>query len=230
MELEKDKKTIPPGYNTVYDAINYYDENRIKYQMAYKKLYNGQIDSKDDKLLIKYKKNGLEHDVQIEIIACFDYYSGIWLWSWADHPYSRYAGFKKPNDYAKKLLQYGLTIPGENLMREHFINSRIYLNTNIQLEVQLALVSYILKKPIVITIDGIVENEKMPLPVKYDYQSSKKYGFIHICVLNEIPTNLIKNRDKDRNSKNRNNMSHDTTDNEHTNSGNSSNSNSDDNN
>jgi len=57
--------------------------------------------------------------------------------------------------YSKKILNYGLNIENSKL-RDHFVNSKIFINSNPQLDVHLALILYVLKKQLIVATQRTV--------------------------------------------------------------------------
>ena len=90
-----------------------------------------------------------KRDFEFEILGYYDDNNKIWLWSWLFPDFS-----KEQNKLSTDLLKYGLDLePGTN-MAEHamlksmLVNSRIRLYDSIELDVHLAILSYILKQKI----------------------------------------------------------------------------------
>lgn len=115
----------------------------------------------------------------MEYVGNFDTQVGLWVWSWANS--GSKLGIIKDGKI-RKLLNYGLNIPNDNLIREHLVNSRCVFNSNIQYDVHIALISYITKMPIILCYDNIrifYEKNEIILIDKNDIEYS---GIIEVFI------------------------------------------------
>ena len=93
---------------------------------------------KDDAIIYKNKAS---------LLGLFDVVNNTWLWSWSLPLYS----YDETND-ARSILNYGLMLePMTNLnihnyIKPHLINSRLYFENDIFLDIHLGLSLYIIKK------------------------------------------------------------------------------------
>ena len=130
-------------------ALLYYDEQNNKYlnlintkNYKIKKIQEVNLESG----IIKFNK---KYEFYYEILGYFDNQHNIWIWSWV-----------LPNldneltIISKDLLIYGLKLEYNRDNLEHsiikslLVNSRILLEDFIQLEIYLAIISYIIKNKI----------------------------------------------------------------------------------
>lgn len=132
-------------------------ENSLK-QLVKKALLNYDIKNEKFKDILKtkeyiYKKdsatlefNNLSKKFKFNILGIFDYSKKIWIWSWLVPSYS-YNHIL----YAKKLLDYGIKINPEKVdveflfIKTQLVNSRFLLDDILQLDIHLAIISYLLK-------------------------------------------------------------------------------------
>jgi hypothetical protein len=135
----------------IISALKHFDEQNIKY-LNLINTQNININIKSLNLydlnanLIIFYENTDEYSFNYELLGYFDNQTNIWIWGWV-----------LPNiDYDKtnicrNLLNYGLKLEPNTNSDEHYIlksfllNSRILLEEHIQLEINLAIISYILK-------------------------------------------------------------------------------------
>jgi len=117
--------------------------------------YKNLIDIKDVEMkyennmfTINFKENdNIVDSKKASLLGVFDTNSKLWLWSWAVPSFSYDETFD-----SQKILQYGLHLePRTNsdihyYIKPHLINSRLYFENNIFLDIQLALSLYISKK------------------------------------------------------------------------------------
>ena len=111
--------------------------------------YKETINSKE--YIYKKENNTLEfHKLnkkyKFNILGMFDYSKKIWIWSWLIPNYSYQHIF-----YIKKLLDYGIKLNPPKTEKEflwvktQLVNSRFLIDNNIQLNIHLAIISYLLK-------------------------------------------------------------------------------------
>jgi hypothetical protein len=124
----------------------YYDNKNNEYKKFIK---SNNVEWNSDKLEINFKK--MKKKFKYEILGAFDNQSKIWLWGWM------FPGIKKDKTIlVKKLLNYGLDIDADETknkgdestmfyVRTQLINSRFLLDDQIQLDIHLALASYLIK-------------------------------------------------------------------------------------
>lgn len=127
----------------IKDKLDILDKSKSKY----KDFISIKDIEKEDKKII-FKKNGEEiYTGKFSYLGIFDLKSRIWLWAWC------YPGLNF-NDTAesREILKYGLMLePSTNSLvhtyiKSHLINSRLYFENEIFLDIQLGLCLYILKK------------------------------------------------------------------------------------
>ena len=129
-------------------------ENSLK-QLVKKALLNYDIKNEKFKEILKtkeyiYKKdlefNNLNKKFKFNILGIFDYSKKIWIWSWLVPSYS-YNHIL----YTKKLLDYGIKLNPEKVdieflfIKTQLVNSRFLLDDILQLDIHLAIISYLLK-------------------------------------------------------------------------------------
>ena len=145
----------------IFYILYYMDNNNIKFfikdkldildksKSKYKDLLNIKdvIFKIEDKKII-FKKNGEElYTGKYSYLGLFDLKSKIWLWAWC-YPELTF------NDTieSRQILNYGLQLePSTNsevhhYIKSHLINSRLFFENEIFLDIHLGLSLYILKK------------------------------------------------------------------------------------
>ena len=133
----------------VRSALEYYDENTIKFydQIHSFKYYKinkqiGEITFFDqDKKLIK--------NTSYEIIGKYIHKQNIWTWGWSIPVLQ-----KNLNKISKKILLYALELESiDNALKTEFITSRYQISNPIQMEIHVALASFLSKQPCVFRLD-----------------------------------------------------------------------------
>lgn len=113
--------------------------------------YNNFINDKDiivdeESSIITFKNIENKNTFKFSKLGVFDMNTSLWLWTWAIPGYN----IREIKD-AKLILDYGLTLePQSNSMihfyiKPHLINSRLYFESNIFLDIHLGLCLYISK-------------------------------------------------------------------------------------
>jgi len=107
-----------------------------------KKLFDAPI----NQLVIKDNKDKILGNFNVELLGFFDIKTKVWIWSWV-MPFLK----KNLSVQCKYLLKYGLNLePTDTENNDIYYlklilsNSRIMIRDNIQLEILLAIVSYLL--------------------------------------------------------------------------------------
>jgi len=138
--------------NVILSSLNYYDTSLEKYSKLLKYKRELVYDDVKNSYVIKFLNidNNIVFSSKCEIIGKYDLLNGFWLWAWADNDYEGTI-----MQYSKKILNYGLNIENSKL-RDHFVNSKIFINSNPQLDVHLALILYILKKQLIVATQKTV--------------------------------------------------------------------------
>ena len=134
----------------VTTSLKYFDENSEKYEGVLKHaIYIKYIPAENDmsyNIIVYYDKNKKEiFRSRYEIIGLYNSDVNTWTWSWA------IPTFKKNNTgTARKLLNYGLMLdPSIKYLKTELITSRFRVADLVQLDIHVAIASYISKNPFV---------------------------------------------------------------------------------
>jgi hypothetical protein len=146
--------------------LNYDKQNKKNKNILLSKKYLNDI--KKNELFF----SELNKTFTYNILGIFDNIKKIWIWGWLSPNY-----YTNEIQYTKKLLDYGIKIsPDETdikqeklYLKSQFTNSRFLLNDIIQLELHLALSSYLLK-----------DNFDFIYPVKKYLDNKDKENYISI--------------------------------------------------
>lgn len=149
--------------NIINKVLEKYDENMEKYDKFLKKIKYYKF--KTNKIIFYDEKKNLVNSSRIEMLSIYFNNNNIWSWIWAI-PYIK-------NDQTKlsrNLLNYGLNINIDNFdnifLKNFLITSRINLNNPLQLDIYIALSSYLLKYPLII-------------PIEYNFNDKKEEYYIY---------------------------------------------------
>lgn len=135
----------------IINSLEYYDKNRDKYAKFFAKIkhYSMIQDDKDtghNTIIFYDKYNNELLRSTYEIMGIYTNFSNTWAWAWAD-PLLQ----KNKTYISKKILNYGLNIesPNEIFLKTELITSRFRIVIDVQLEVHIAIASYISKTPLI---------------------------------------------------------------------------------
>jgi len=124
-------------------AITHYDNQNLKYY-DFIKSQNATVNLKDNEISF-FLNDDKTFNSDIEILGYFDNRTNIWIWGWM------LTGLLNTN-ISRDLLNYGLKLEiGLTNTNEHFfiksllVNSRILVEDDIQLEINFAIYSYLMK-------------------------------------------------------------------------------------
>ena len=134
----------------VTTSLKYFDENSEKYEgvlkhATYIKYFPAENDMANN-IIVFYDKNKNEiFKSRYEIIGLYNSDVNTWTWSWA------IPTFKKNNTgIARKLLNYGLMLdPSVKYLKTELITSRFRVADLVQLDIHVAIASYISKNPFI---------------------------------------------------------------------------------
>lgn len=127
-------------------ALEYYDNQN---SINHKYLFNSYILNKEENKVViidEINNNNIKLEANYEILGLFDYQTKVWIWAWL-LPYLKLDNMI----IAKKLLDYGLKLEPSSNNNDHYyiksqlINSRILIENNIELDIHLAVISYLVK-------------------------------------------------------------------------------------
>ena len=126
-------------------SFSYYDKQNDEYK---KYIDNDDIELEMDKSTILFKKYNKKF--KYEALGVFDNSTNIWIWAWLMPFFER-----SKKKISEDLLYYGLKLepklggvnndPVEFYLKTQLVNSRFLLDDNFQLELHLALASYLAK-------------------------------------------------------------------------------------
>ena len=163
----------------ITNALIHYDKNSERYQKLYNKFKHYSYEFKDSDIehnvIIFYDDDKKEiFRSKYEIIGIYYNLYDLWTWSWSVPDLNKNSVF-----ISRKILNYGLDIPPtkEDLfMKTELVTSRFRITNEVQLDIHIAIASYISKNPM---LYKIVQNLDTP------YSSSDG--------LNPVDTNVSKN-------------------------------------
>lgn len=166
-------KTGSTAINLIPDSLEYYDTNTEKYADVFKRVrYVKFIDvmkDMDHNVIHMYDVNKKEllHS-RYEIIGVYNNKSKTWTWAWSIPRFR-----KNTTHIARKIINYGMDLdPESRFLKTELITSRFRITNPIQLDIHVAIASYLSKKYIVYKyvsyinftadVDGLVDITNIP--------------------------------------------------------------------
>ncbi len=143
----------------ILKSFEYYDNQNYIYKKYLNK--NGILDGENSVIIFEKEK------FKYELLGVFDNQTNVWIWSWMIPLIDN-----EKSNISKKLLNYGLNIFPNNdsedsiYLKTQLLNSRFLIEDKFQLEIHLALSSYLAK-----------DNFKFLYPIK-QYLDDKKKRYI----------------------------------------------------
>lgn len=172
------------------DALNYYDNNNQKIHKLYKSFYyytnkRSKLDNVKNLIYFYDKdKKELTH-FDFEVIGLYTSNSKTWLWAWASPELRKNATYK-----IKQVLDYGIDLdPDEKLLKTELITSKFFIDDPIQLDIHIAIASYMTKIPFIYPLIINTEISLLPDDEEFYYPIErslpKNYEIHFLFLLNE---------------------------------------------
>ena len=126
-------------------SLFYYDNKILKYK-EYLDNTLADFDKTSNSIIIKDLDSVIKLKAEYEILGIFDNQTKIWCWAWLI-PYLNY----NETIISRKLLEYGLKLDPDSNTNDHYyiksqlLNSRITIENSFELDIHLALCSYLIK-------------------------------------------------------------------------------------
>jgi hypothetical protein len=163
----------------VAPALEYYDRAREQYKSVFDKLdptkFKKDISDHDmehNKITFFDSKNNEILTSNFEIVGVYSNIHKMWCWAWS------VPILKKNETYiSKKILSYGLDLESSLFLKTELVTSRFTISDKIQLDIHIAIATYLSKKIIYKYRHHTDENNK----------SGKKYIDFYIFLLDISP-------------------------------------------
>jgi hypothetical protein len=163
--------------STIRDSLEFYDKNQELYNGFFKKIKHiklvNNINMTDDIIFYDEHKNILLKS-SYEILGVYLPKTKLWKWSWSIPTFH-----KKYTFISRKTLEYAFNLDTntELPLRADFLNSKIKIVNNLQLDIHIALSSHLGKQPLIFKYynkldkDDTAETESDNL--EYSFQDSE---------------------------------------------------------
>ena len=133
----------------VKNALNYYDKNREETNPIFNKFKKYIFKAKNTNDLERniiefYDDDNKVYKYYYEIIGLYNQENEFWVWAWSLSDFSKNLTYT-----SRRLLNYGLDIDNngidEKYLKAELLTSRFRINTSIQLDIHIAIASYLTK-------------------------------------------------------------------------------------
>jgi len=130
----------------IKERLDFFDASNKKYYHLIKSPPENVSQNEKEQTILFKEKNIDVYQGKATILGSFQLDTRIWVWAWVT-PYFTL----KQTKHSRDILNYGLNLePDINssihfYLKNHFISSRIYFQTDIALDIHLALSLYITK-------------------------------------------------------------------------------------
>lgn len=176
--------------STIRSSLEYYDNNCEKYDDFINKIkYVKQINNNQqtDEIIFYDKHKKILLRSPYEIMGIYLLNKHIWKWSWS-MPFLP----KKHTLLSRKILEYAFNLNQEDdyLLKSKLINSKINIYNDLQLDIHIAVSSYLGKQPLIYKIYNVAEdvdideNDDELVPVHTDLHDSDNYMITYMFIMN----------------------------------------------
>ena len=146
---------------SIPNVLEYYDKNNETYDAFLKKIQYYKIVRGTNDLEYSYfylydkdKKEILKS--RYENIGVYNNKSHTWAWAWSVPRFT-----KNTTTIVRKIVNYGMELPFDALfLKTELITSRFRITSSIQLDMHIALASYLSKKPLVFRFNVYTQEMK----------------------------------------------------------------------
>ena len=146
----------------VQRALEYYDRNNELNDNFISKIYKTNIENTSnndmERNIIKFydENNKLLREYKYEIIGIYKESQNLWQWAWANSELP-----KNKNFLSRKILNYGLDLDTkQTFLKTELITSTFKLSSDIQLDIHIAIASYLSKIPLIYKLKNYFEKKK----------------------------------------------------------------------
>lgn len=167
----------------VSDALEYYDTNNEKYELFFKRVKNIKFEEAKSDLdyyqIVFYDNNEIIIGrSRYENIGVYSQKGKVWTWAWSISTFA-----KKTTSIIRKVLAYGFDIDSNKIfLKNELITSRFKISDKTQLDIHIAIASYLSKQPAIFIIKkppNTPQNE-IVVDVDFDKNDDNVYYFLYI--------------------------------------------------
>jgi hypothetical protein len=155
------------SYSIIKDSLDYYDKYQPDIQKILSKIEYIKInigDNVNDEYMFYDSNDKIILKSKIETLSIYIPQNKTWKWSWSV-PFAKY----KNTLISREILKYAFTLDTDNdlFLKSTLVNSKIVIQNNYQIDIYLALSSLLSKKPFILRMylipqenDANINNKK----------------------------------------------------------------------
>lgn len=178
----------------VAKALEYYDANNEIYnklinKVGFVRYKDGKNDQEKNEIYLFDKDDNLIFKSHYEYLGMYRNIESVWIWSWSIPSFLR-----KNTDMSRKILNYGLEQQDNIFLKGELVNSRTKVTNVIQIDIKVALTSYLSKQPMILNIkypEG-ADYGKIVKNININSETDDVYYFLYILDYKDIDPKLLK--------------------------------------
>lgn len=168
----------------VSDALEYFDTNHEKYGLYFKnvksiKFEEAMSDTDYYKIIFYDKNQNMMGKSRYENIGIYSQKGRVWTWAWSISTFA-----KNTINIIRKVLNYGIDIDNsKKFLKNELITSRFEISNKIQIDIHIAIASYLSKQPAIFIIKKLpysVDKNEIVNEVDFYTDSDDLYYFLFI--------------------------------------------------
>lgn len=175
--------TIKYIMSLVSDALEYYDINKDKYDVFFRKVKRIEFKRPELELehyrVIFYDRNDQKiGESRYENLGLYSDKNRIWTWAWSISTFAR-----NTINIIKNILNYGIDIDNKDrFLKDELITSRFKISNKIQIDIHVAIASYLSKQPAIFFIKKPTGTEHNEIVQEIDFynEDDNIYYFMFI--------------------------------------------------
>ncbi len=138
--------------NIIPLALEYYDKNTELYgdkfdNVKYYKIERFADESVFDAVIFLDAQKEVLFKSRFNIIGSYVPNLNLWKWAWSNPELKR-----KDTAIARKIINYGMELENNKSLHSELTTSKYHIQNSIQLDIHIAIASYLAKKPLVVKL------------------------------------------------------------------------------
>ena len=183
--------------STIRDSLDFYDNNQEKYSIFFNKVkFIKFIDNNNiiDDIIFYDENKKILLESSYEIMGVFLPKSHVWKWSWSIPTIH-----KKYTFISRKILEYAFNLDHktELPLRSDLINSKIKILNDLQLDIHIALSSYVGKQPLIFKFYNKFDDHLNFQNNENEKENENENGNLHNSKLKKYVNNSSKYSEND---------------------------------
>ena len=168
----------------VSDALEYYDLNNEKFDSYFRKVKSVKFeepasDTDAYKIIFLDKDNNIIGKSRYENIGIYSQKGKVWTWAWSISTFA-----KNTINIIRKVLNYGIDIDvKKRFLKNELITSRFKISNKTQIDIHIAIASYLSKQPAIFIIKKIPYSYNYEIVRDVDFNSNEENVYYFLFIL-----------------------------------------------